>query len=283
MKECDAYRRVISAYLDGELVGEDRTAFEEHVAACLSCRSSMAEERAVVGLVRDALPLYEAPPRVREAVTGLLSAKTSPRVPRVTLAAGLAAAALAGALWFAHSPVPVLPVPEEEQPASELASLAASSHLRYTRGQSPLDVSSDQPQKVSRWFDGRVRFHLELPDYPVQPGESKPYRIAGGRLITFKNDAAAFVAYHMGERPISLLVTSADLVRPARGEVIASGRLRFHIESVGGLKVITWTDKGLTYALASDLHVDGSRSCLVCHGSPEERRKVEPLSRSPIG
>jgi len=103
-----------------------------------------------------------------------------------------------------------------------------------------------------------------------------------GRLISFKNDAAAFVAYRMEDRPISLLVTSASLVRPAGGDVVASGNLRFHIESVDGLKVITWTDNGLTYALASDLDVEGARSCLVCHGSPEERRKVEPLARAPI-
>jgi len=87
---------------------------------------------------------------------------------------------------------------------------------------------------------------LTLPDYPTGPGERKPYRLASG-------------------------------------EVVASGNLRFHVESLDGLKVITWTDNGLTYALASDLEVGGARSCLVCHGSPEGRRKVAPLARGPVG
>lgn len=52
----------------------------------------------------------------------------------------------------------------------------------------------------------------------------------------------------MGERRISLLVTSADLVRPAGGEVVSAGNLRFHVESVDGLKVITWTDNGLAHS-----------------------------------
>jgi anti-sigma factor RsiW len=194
------------------------------------------------------------------------------------LRTGLAAAALAGAVWFTRSNPPVAAEPE---PASEFASLAARTHLRYTQGQLPLEVNSDRAEEVSRWFAGRLPFRLALPDYPVGPGERKPYRLAGGRLVSFKNDTAAFAAYRMEGRPISLLVTSASLVRPAGGDVVASGNLRFHVESVDGLKVITWTDNGLTYALASDLDVEGARSCLVCHGSPEERRKVEPLARVP--
>jgi anti-sigma factor (TIGR02949 family) len=277
MKDCDAFRRLISPFLDGELVGEDCAAFEEHVAACGSCRASLAEERAVVAAVKDALPLYEAPERLREAVTGLLSARPVRRIPWVAIAAGLAGA-VAGTVWLTRS---APPAPGEPQPASEFASLAARTHLRYTQGQLPLEVNSDRAEEVSRWFAGRVPFRLALPDYPVGPGKRKSYRLAGGRLVSFKNDTAAFAAYRMEDRPISLLVTSASLVRPAGGDVVPSGNLLFHIESVDGFKVITWTDNGLTYALASDLDVEGARSCLVCHGSPEERRKVEPLARVP--
>jgi anti-sigma factor RsiW len=280
MRDCDAFRRLISPFLDGELVGEDCAAFEEHVAACASCRASLAEERAVVVAVKDALPLYEAPDRLREAVTRLLRTPSPRGVPwRAVLAASLTAAVVAGAVWFTRTPALV---PGEPEAASEFALLAARTHLRYTQGQLPLEVTSERADEVSRWFAGRVPFRLALPDYPVGPGQRKSYLLAGARLVSFRNDAAAFVAYRMEDRPISLLVTSASLVRPAGGDVVASGNLRFHIESVDGLKVITWTDNGLTYALASDLDVEGARSCLVCHGSPEERRKVEPLARVPI-
>ena len=44
--------------------------------------------------------------------------------------------------------------------------------------------------------------------------------------------------------------------------------------------MITWSDNGLTYALASDLAVSGDRSCMVCHGSARERRQVEGLGAS---
>ena len=142
-------------------------------------------------------------------------------------------------------------------------------------------MQSDRPERVSGWFAGRVPFHLALPDYPVGPGERKFYRLEGGRLVSFRNDYAAYVAYRMDEQPISLLVTSASSVTPEGGSLVKSGALTFHVESVAGLKVITWTDNGLTYALASDVAVEASRSCLVCHGSAAERDKIERFPRRP--
>jgi anti-sigma factor RsiW len=202
-------------------------------------------------------------------------------VSHAGLAAGLAALALsvAGTFWLVRRPTATA---TEPAPASELATRAAQTHLRYSQGRLPLEVVSDKPEQVSRWFSGRVPFHLALPDYPVGPGVRKPYQLAGGRLVSFKDDTAAFVAYRMAGRPISLFVTSAGLVRPSGGEIVVSGNLKLHVESVDGLKVITWTHNGLTYALASDLDGEGSRSCLVCHGDPAERNKLEPLARAPL-
>jgi anti-sigma factor RsiW len=279
VRNCDAFRRLISPFLDAELIGEDLAAFEEHVSACVTCRASLAQERAVVGLVRDALPLYQAPVRLRDTVARLLEARTPSWISPIAAAAGLAAVLLIGVSWLARLPANPPTVP---QSASELASLAARTHRRYAGGQLPLEVISDRPEELSRWFSGRVPFDLTLPDYPVSSGRRKLYHLAGGRLMSFKRDSAAFVAYRMEDRPISLFVTSADRVQPAGGEVVTSGGLRFHVESVEGLKIITWTHKGLTYALASDLDVEGSQSCLVCHGSSEERDKVAPLARTPI-
>jgi anti-sigma factor RsiW len=270
---------LVTAYVDGELVGDDRAAFETHVASCADCRRLLEEDRAVAAKVRASLPLYEAPAGLRERVEGLVYAApprrralSHTRAWALGLAAGLAVALLAAVLAVGGRPA---------APASEFASLAVDTHLRYARGQLPLEVASDRPEAVSGWFAGRVPFHLALPDYPVAPGDTKPYHLAGGRLVSFQRDYAAFVAYRMDEQPVSLLVTSSDRVRPQGGEVVRSGALHFHVESVAGLNVITWTDKGLTYALASDVALPGARSCQVCHGSPEERRRIETFPGSP--
>lgn len=277
MLTCDGARRLISPFLDGELVGEDRTAFQAHVDFCPACRRVLADEEAVVDAVRRAIVRAQAPPELRARIESLMAAP-SRRVPRAWIAAAAIALAAAGG-WLAHVEAPPQRVPTTA--TSELALLAADTHLRYMRGQLPLEIGSERPEVVSRWFSGRVPFNLTLPDYPVGPGERKPYHLLGGRLVSYRDDYAAYVAYRMDDRPISLLVTSAQSARPAGGETVRFGSLVFHQQSVNGLKVITWTDKGLTYALASDLSVNGSQSCTVCHGSPEERQRLEGFLPAP--
>jgi anti-sigma factor (TIGR02949 family) len=282
MSACDSLRRLISPYVDGELVGEDRTAFEAHIAGCADCGRSLDDEKAVVRAVRASLPMYSAPAGLRERVDRLVSGAPAP-VARPWWPAALAAtvvAATLGALFGNGLVGRAVPAPP---PASAFAALATDTHLRYARGQLPLEVASDRAEAVSRWFLGRVPFHLTLPDYPVGPGQRKVYQLEGGRLVSFKDDYAAYVAYRMDGQPVSLLVTSAERVRPEGGELVRSGALTFHLESLAGLKVISWSDKGLTYALASGVAVGGARSCLVCHGSPEERHRIEEFPKPSTG
>ena len=277
--DCDALGVLLSTYVDGELVGEDREAFEAHLAQCGRCRSAVAQEQEVMALMASAAPLHRAPASLRGSVEQVLS---SPLPSRASgwwplLAAGLllAAGAAGWRLWPREAPARLAAT-------SEFAALGADTHLRYARGQLPLEVRSDRPPEVAGWFGGRVPFQLALPDYPMGLGEQKPYTLVGGRLISFHGDYAAYVVYRMEGRPISLLVTSASAAHPDGGVTVTSGPLTFHLESVAGLKVITWTDRGLTYALVSDLREDGAQSCLVCHGTEAERRKLDGLRRPPV-
>jgi anti-sigma factor RsiW len=280
---CEAVARLISSYLDGELVGEDRTAFEGHLQRCEACTRLVRGEETMAVALRVALLGDPAP----QALRGRVEAMLRPR-PRWHRPAGIAAAAVMAGVAVVGSALTLLrPAPPRPAAAAEVeattdfAALVADTHLRYARGQLPLEIDSERPEEVSRWFAGRVPFHLTLPDYPIQPGQQKPYHLSGGRLVSFRRDYAAYVAYRLEERPISLLVTSAALVRPSGGEVVPFGRLVFHEQERDGLKIITWTDSGLTYALASDLGVEGGRSCVVCHAAPSDPAKVQSFPRSP--
>jgi anti-sigma factor (TIGR02949 family) len=275
---CDSFRRLVSAYLDGELVEEDRVAFEAHVSGCPACQRSLDDEREVVdALQRAARPVPPAPDALRARVDRMLSEAQRPSGPVSRWGAPLVVAASIVAVGLVAAALLQRSSATAPRAGNAFATLAADTHLRHARGQLPLEVRSDVPADVSRFFEGRVPFHFELPDYPVGPGERKLYHLDGGRLVAFEDDYIAYVAYRMEGRPISLLVTTADRVRPEGGSEVVSGGLTFHIESIAGLKVITWSDKGLTYALVSDLAVAGSRSCIVCHGSDAERRRIEGL------
>jgi anti-sigma factor RsiW len=270
MTGCVAFRPLLSAYLDGELVGAEKTALETHAGRCGECRRALDDETAMALAVARSVERPEAPAHLRERVHGLFEARRpSPRA-WIALAAAMAAALAAVATWMPSR----RPEPAPPSAASELAAFVADSHLRVARGQVPFEVRSDRPEEVAAWFQGRVPFHFTLPEYPAGPG-AKPYQLHGGRLVTFGGEYAALLAYRMDERPITLLITSSDRVRPGGGDLVPFGPLTFHLEGVSGLKVISWSDKGLTYAIASELPVSGAQSCLVCHGSPDERRRLE--------
>lgn len=271
--ECDAARRLLTAYLDGELVNGEAALVESHLRTCDECGGIFRAEAEVAAAIATGIQRHRAPEALGDGVRSLVARGRRRR--RWPFAAVAAAVLLLGLLSWRASVAP--PSAADD---SELVAVAVHSHLRYADGRLPLEFLSDQPGGVSRWFDGRVPFHVTIPAYPVAPGERKFYALEGARLVTVGGDYAAYLAYRMDGRPISLLIASADKVRPSGPDTVTWGHLTFHSESVAGLKVITWSDNGLTYALASDVAVSGARSCMVCHGTPSERRKVEGFSPS---
>jgi anti-sigma factor RsiW len=154
---------------------------------------------------------------------------------------------------------------------------AAETHRNYALGTFPLDVASDQPPVVSGWLKPRVPFHLTLPNYPE--GGPKRYGLLGARLMQYRGEDVAYLAYEMDRKPISLLISSSSRIMPSGGEGYRSGGLMFYFSSQQGLRIITWKDKGLTYALVSDLDVKGAESCAICHGAEGERRKFDGLGK----
>jgi hypothetical protein len=160
---------------------------------------------------------------------------------------------------------------------SEFALMAVDTHQRHLRDQLPLEISSGQPEQISTWFNGKVPFGVKLPNYQESSGQDKLYYLEGARLVGYRKDYAAYVAYQMQTRPISLVMTSDSVAQPSGGEEIVSRGITFHYDSIDGLKVITWSDRGLTYALVSDLEERGQQSCIVCHEGTKDKDFIESL------
>lgn len=281
MNNCDSIHERLSLYLDHELQGDDRTDFETHIQSCDSCASLVEKELTFLNAIRKSGPLYVASPelqtKVREIVNG-----SQPPVVRERSRVLNWALPIAAALLVLLLPVVIWRVvrqdnhPENSAP-SKFAMMAAESHLRHSRGQLPLEVGSSNPQEISEWFENKLNFNVKLPSYQESSGQEILYTLEGARLVGFQNDYAAYVSYHMKDRPISLVITSELLAQPSGGEEIASRGLTFHFNAIDGLKVITWSDRGLTYALVSDLDERGQQSCIVCHQGTKDQDFIEPL------
>ena len=299
MNQCEQTRAQMVFYLDDELQSSERAALESHLGHCAACREQFDREREFLAGLRGARPLHTAPPELRRRVEGALRDAPAPHMAspevrrrverslrrfslsanrpdglrRFALRAAAAVAALLLGLWawgayekFRHAPHP-----------SDFALMAVDTHRRHLRGQLPLEIATAVPEQISDWFRGKVGFSVELPNYQESSGQERLYELEGGRLVGYQNDYAAYVAYRMQKRPISLLVTSEQTVEPSGGEEVVSRGITFHCDSISGFKVITWADRGLTYALVSDLEERGQQSCIVCHQGTKDHNFIESL------
>jgi anti-sigma factor RsiW len=298
MNRCKDIRARMTLYLDDELQGSERLDFENHLSNCEPCRSILDTERRFLEVIRQSRPLYRSSSELRARVESLLQTVeptplapehlrrnigrslrrltyTGPRLPTLQQAAAAAAIAM---LVFAGVWLTITKRREPTGPhPSEFALMAADTHLRHMRGQLPLEINSAAPQQISSWFHDKLPFSVQLPNYQELSGQKKLYELEGARLVGYKNDYAAYVAYQMSARPISLVITSDGVATPSGGEEIAAKGLKFHYDSINGLKVITWSDRGLTYALVSDLEERGQQSCVVCHHGTKDQDFIEPL------
>lgn len=279
MTNCDDIRERLSLYLDNELQGDERQAVEAHIEACVSCKAFVEKELAFLNAIRGSGPLHQASPELKSKVEEVVSgSRTSIRArSRLKWIVPIAAAVL-----LAVTPVMIWRLVRQSNRSanggpSAFALMAVESHLRHMRGQLPLEMESSNPQDISTWFANKVNFNVKLPGYQESSGQAKLYTLEGARLVGYQNDYAAYVAYRMKNQPISLVITSDSVARPSGGEQIASRGLRFHFNAIDGLKVITWSDRGLTYALVSDLEERGQQSCIVCHQGTKDQDFIEPL------
>jgi anti-sigma factor RsiW len=282
MNHCEQTLGRLSLYLDNELHGEELSRFETHVLDCATCRTRLENEREFFASVRSSRPLHTASPELRLRVQNSLNEtlqqlKTHRRVPTWRFRSAIAAAVLVVLslpvfVWHFSTPEP-----DAGTKTSSFALMAADAHLRHTKGQLPLEIASISPLQISEWFGNKVNFKVQLPNYQESSGQEKLYELKGGRLVGFKDDYAAYVAYQMKGQPISLVITSDVIAKPAGGEEIKARGLTFHYNAIHGLKVITWSDRGLTYALVSDLEERGQESCIVCHQGTKDQDFIAPL------
>ena len=295
---CQDIRGRLEFYLDDELQGNERVEFESHLNNCETCRTLLENERRFLALIRQSRPLHRASPELRARVESLVNtsqpapippAHLRDRIQRSLSQLSVSPRSFTFRLVAAGASIVTLLIvvgvwrgTRERRDLhfagpSEFALMAADTHLRHLRGQLPLEIVSAAPQQISSWFENKLSFSVKLPNYQESSGQEKLYELEGARLVGYKNDYAAYVSYQMRQRPISLVITSSLVAKPAGGQEVAAKGLTFHYDSINGLKVITWSDRGLTYALVSDLEERGQQSCVVCHHGTKDQDAIDSL------
>ena len=153
----------------------------------------------------------------------------------------------------------------------EYAKFAINTHKQHAQGNLALDVRADSQQILNAWFKANSKFSLALPASPAVPGEERPYRLEGARLLQVGGKTAAYIAYQMQTGPVSLMVTPDSVAVASGGVEVTFKKVSFHYGMVDGYKVVTWSLHGLTYALVSQEGNTTQQSCMVCHSAMRDR------------
>lgn len=224
-------------------------------------------------LLRAAASLQTGPSAEEERFLAGLAAPARPPSTRAVPARGLVWTFAKWAIPAAVALVTVFLVLAPPTPLSgaSYAEIATNTHERHLQGSLPLQFRSDSQQQLNEWLKVNLPFPVALPGTSEIPGQNRPYRLEGARLVEVGGKPAVYISYVSQNDPVSLLVTPDSVAHASGGATVDYKKVSFHYRMVAGYKVVTWSLKGRTYALVSHESNTTQRSCMVCHAAMGDR------------
>jgi anti-sigma factor RsiW len=123
----------------------------------------------------------------------------------------------------------------QEQQISELIDL----HVATTASANPVDVVSSDRHTVKPWFQGKLPFTFNLPEF-----QGTPFTLVGGRLVYFHDTPAAELLFQLHKHQISAFILQ-EPSHPLLPESVADLTRR-------GFSLESWNHSGMRYVLVGD-------------------------------
>lgn len=228
---CDVDPVRLAAYLDGELSAEQAIAMKQHIAGCTHCAAEVAEQVSLKHELREARARFVPGADLRSRVLKQVSAKKGVSGmkwfwPTMAWAAALL---LVVASWFYF--------PHRSDAFSEVADL----HINALASTNPLDVVSSDRHTVKPWFQGRIPFSFNVPEF----GGSE-FMLLGGRMVYLHQQPGAQLFVGMKQHKISVLIfqESSEMDRAFPETSGVQDRNAFRVE--------TWHTSSLRFVVIGD-------------------------------
>jgi anti-sigma factor RsiW len=229
------------AFVDGELAGVDRVAYEQHLAACDRCSRNCRLEARFKAAIRGHLGPRPVPEGLRRRIEeSIAAAPPSPgrwswlRWPRLLPAFGtvLALSAIVAAV--------------RTKPPAVMEQARRTLHSAM-----PLDVVASSCRTIADWFRGKL-------DFPVKPPEGSQTACQGGRLVNVGERFAAYVVLNaLGGHRIGLMMYDGDDEAPSSPlRRVVTGQDVFLVTDRGASTALFRGRDGLNYVVTSDLEED---------------------------
>jgi anti-sigma factor RsiW len=226
------WRDKVDAYLDNELSEQDDLAMSRHLQSCQDCAAAALGSRKLKLSIKRAAsgafaPSAEFQLKIRKATAPHSSSMPS-WLPGFALA-GIAVIVVVAALgpWLR---------PHHQDLFAEITDL----HVSTLASANPIDVISTDRHTVKPWFEGKLPFTFDLPEF-----QNSDFHLVGGRVAYVSQSPAAQLLFGIRKHQISGFIFqerqrfNALSDNPKDSEVLA-----FNLE--------TWSDHGLRYVLISD-------------------------------
>src|SRR5215469_12844286 len=188
---CDRDRAKLAMYLDGEATDEEARLLEQHLQTCPVCAAEIAVMVKLRRALRPAASRFLPSEQFRKRVLAEVSSPKRVRLVWLWPTSALALAILVvAAVWLRHSD-------QRSQTFQEVADL----HIADLASTNPFDVVSSDRHTVKPWFQGRIPFAFNLPEFA-----GTDFTLLGGRLVYLDQQPAAQVLVLFRQHKLSVLI-----------------------------------------------------------------------------
>jgi anti-sigma factor RsiW len=243
---CEESRQLIDFYLDGELDALRSAEFELHARGCSECTPQIERAGKLRSAIRESAPYFAAPAalklRIRDALrfeAGVGGAESAPRLKiSYWRLAGAVAASIAAALVLIFT---LRGHFTETYDEDDVADQVVASHVRSLMASHLTDVTSSDRHTVKPWFDGKIDFAPNVPDFSAEG-----FPLTGGRLDYINRRPVAALVYQRRLHYINVFIWPAN----------SSITTRAKTETREGYNILHWQYSGMDYWCISDTSPD---------------------------
>jgi anti-sigma factor RsiW len=228
--QCDQNPISLASYFDGELPPDQVAVLNEHVMNCARCAAEVALLANLRRSLRPARQHFKPSTEFRRKIQMQIAPPPRKRWAwwPASVAAAIAAMLLIVLVWTADS--------RRSGAVSEIADL----HINALASTNPVDVVSTDRHTVKPWFQGRIPFSFNLPEFA-----GTDYTLLGGRLIYFHQQPGAQLIVAMRQHKISVLIfQESPAFDLAFSGPATTRRNSFSMES--------WQSQGLRFVIVGD-------------------------------
>lgn len=221
-----------------EVVNQDMIEAKRHIRECPECKKFFEQERAFSTLLRQKITIDPLPSELRQRLLKPVSEEKgySKLLYRVIAIAAILMLFAGAYIYKLHS--------DTESFVRDII----NDHINFL-SYSGIQVSSSNPLEIQNWLNGRVDFGAVLPELSAT--------LRGARLCLLKDKRLGLVFYEYRGSQLSLFMTTElnpQRLWSAKEVMIRDKKVR--IVQQKGFNLLLWQERGITYALVSDLGIE---------------------------